>query len=44
MVVESHLRLAAKRAGVIEIRDGKTYINGEFLDAIWVPHFQALAD
>ena len=31
MVVESHLRPAAERAGVIETSDGKTHINGELV-------------
>jgi integrase len=31
MVVESHLRPAAERARVIEISDGKTYIDGEMV-------------
>lgn len=31
VVVEDHLRPAAVRAGVLEVRDGKVYIEGEFV-------------
>jgi integrase len=30
MVVEDYLRPAAKRAGIIEVKDGRTYVDGEF--------------